>query len=135
MNKVMLLGRLTRDIELKHSNSGTAYASFNLAVNRKFKQEGQQDTDFISCKAFGKTAEFMAKYMGKGRQVAIEGRIQTGSYEREGTKVYTTDVIVDQAYFADSRQTAQDQNGQAALNEIEETDGFVPVDEDDTLPF
>ena len=110
MNRIVLLGRLTKDIELKYSQSGTAYCSFTLAVNRRGKDK---EADFISCKAFSKTAEFMAKYMSKGRQIALEGRIQTGSYDKDGTKVYTTDVICDNVYFADSAKNATNENPEA----------------------
>jgi single-strand DNA-binding protein len=102
MNKVIMIGRICKDIELRHSQGGMAYCSFTLAVNRRKKQGEEQQADFISCKAFGKTSEFLAKYMSKGRQIAVEGRLQTGSYDKDGTKVYTTDVICDNCYFADS---------------------------------
>ena len=87
----MILGRLTKDIE---SNSAGTCGSFTLAVDRKFKKDGEASVDFIRCKVFGKTLEIMTKFLSKGSQVAIEGRIQTGSYEKDGAKVFTTDVIV-----------------------------------------
>lgn len=113
MNKIMLIGRLTKDIELKQGNNAT-FSSFTLAVNRQYKKDGQPEADFISCKAFGKTAEFLGKYMSKGRQIAVEGRLQTGSYKnKEGATVYTTDVMVESVYFADSKQDKQEEHGDA----------------------
>ncbi len=113
MNKVIMIGRICKDIELKYSQGGMTYCSFTLAVNRRKKQGEEQQADFVSCKAFGKTSEFMAKYMGKGRQIAVEGRIQTGSYDKDGTKVYTTDVIVDNCFFADSAKNTTTENVEA----------------------
>ncbi len=109
MNKVILIGRLTKDPELKECKNGISACSFTLAVNRRFVKEGEErQADFIFCKAFGKTAEFCNNYYKKGQQVAISGRIQTGSYEKEGQKVFTTDVIVEEAYFADSKKEGPD---------------------------
>lgn len=99
MNKVILMGRVTKEIELKGTN--TLYCNFTLAVNRRSKEK---ETDFISCKAFGKTAESISKFVQKGQQIAIEGRIQIGSYEKDGNKVYVTDIIIDTFYFADSKK-------------------------------
>ena len=106
MNKVILIGRLTRDPEMRYSQgeNPTAISRYTLAVNRPFKQNGEQGADFISCIAFGNTAEFAEKYLAKGMRVAIEGRIQTGSYtNREGQKVYTTDVVVERQEFLEKR--------------------------------
>lgn len=114
----MLIGRITRDLELKGNE--TKVLGFGLAVNRKFKKDGEQEADFINCKAFGNTAEVMVNHLSKGRQIGIEGRIQCGSYEKEGQKIYTTEVIVDSFYFADSKK-----DGQAQEN----------VGEEDELPF
>lgn len=96
MNKWCGVGRLTRDPEMKVSQSGNGVVRFNLAVDRTRKVDGQPDADFISCVAFGNTAEFMDKYIKKGYLVSVEGRITTGSYEKkDGTKVYTTDIYCD----------------------------------------
>lgn len=122
MNSVNLLGRITKDLELK-GNGDVKVLSFSLAVNRSFKKEGQPSADFITCKAFGKTAEFITNYMAKGSQIAVEGRIQTGSYDnKEGNKVYTTDVIVDRCYFADSakKKEAEWTNAAENANDVEE---------------
>ena len=99
MNKVILIGRLTRDPEVRYSagENATAVGRYTLAVDRRFKQEGQQSADFISCVAFGKNAEFAEKYLRRGIKIVITGRIQTGSYtNKEGQKIYTTDVIVEE---------------------------------------
>ena len=128
MNKVLLLGRLTKDIELRYSQSGVAFASFTLAVPRKFSKEGEKkQSDFISCKVFGKTAEFMSKYLAKGSQIAIEGRLQTGSYEKDGVKHYTTDVMIESIDFADSKKSGGDAQ---EPNSLGVNDGS-----DDELPF
>lgn len=96
MNRVELVGRLTRDPEMRMSQSGMGVVRFSVAVNRTRKVEGQPDADFINCVAFGKTAEFMEKYVKKGYLVSVEGRIQTGSYEnQQGQRVYTTDIVCD----------------------------------------
>src|SRR5699024_1233399 len=105
MNRTVLIGRTTKDIELSYSPNGVAVAKFTLAVNRPFKNaNGERETDFITCVAFRKTAETMANYLTKGNQVGVEGRIQTGRYERDGKTVFTTDVSVDQFYFLESKK-------------------------------
>jgi len=108
MNRTVLIGRTTKDIELSYSPNGVAVAKFTLAVNRPFKNaNGERETDFITCVAFRKTAETMANYLTKGNQVGVEGRIQTGRYERDGKTVFTTDVSVDQFYFLESKKDKQ----------------------------
>lgn len=105
MNRADLIGRLTKDLELKRSQTGTAYVSFTLAVNRSRKQQGQPEADFIRCKAFGKTAENLARYMGKGQQIAVSGSIATGSYkDKDGRTFYTTDVLADEIQYLESRK-------------------------------
>lgn len=107
MNSVVLMGRITKDLELKDVGS-TTMVKFNLAVNRKKKDEA----DFINCVAFGKTADIICKYCKKGTQIVVEGRIQTGSYEKEGKKVYTTDVIVNNFYFTETRKDLEPEEEQ-----------------------
>ena len=104
MNKVVLMGRTTRDVEVRYSGE-TAVARMTLAVDRRIKKEPEgQQADFVSCVAFGKTAEFLSKYGIKGTKFAISGRIQTGSYtNRDGVKVYTTEVVVEEQEFAESK--------------------------------
>ncbi len=111
MNRVNLVGRLTKDIEIRTSPSGTIFGKGNIAVNRKFKnQNGEYEADFINLIAFNKTAELLSQYLGKGSQVGIDGRIQTGSYDnKDGKKVYTFDVVVDSITFLDSKKEQQEQ--------------------------
>ena len=109
MNKVILMGRLTRDPEVRYTqgDNASAVARFSLAVDRRFKKDGEQTADFINCVAFGKTGEFIEKYGRKGTKFVVEGRIQTGSYtNKDGQKVYTTDVVVEQVEFAESKSSA-----------------------------
>ena len=106
MNKVVLMGRLTRDPEVRYSQGekATAVARFSLAVQRRFKRDGEADADFINCVAFGRQAEFAEKYFRQGMRICISGRIQTGSYtNRDGVKVYTTDVVVEEQDFCESK--------------------------------
>ena len=115
MNKVILMGRLTRDPEVRYSagESGTAIARYTLAVDRRFKRDGEATADFISCVSFGRTAEFAEKYFRQGLKVLVAGRIQTGSYTNNaGQKVYTTDVIVEEQEFAEGKNSSQQDVGQ-----------------------
>ena len=110
MNKVILMGRLTRDPEVRYSQgeSATAVARFSLAVDRRFKRQGEADADFINCVSFGKTAEFAERYLKQGTKVVACGRIQTGSYtNKEGQRVYTTDVVVEELEFAESKAASE----------------------------
>ena len=107
MNSVQLIGRLTRDPEVRYTDGGLSIARFSLAVERRFKQENGADADFINIVSFGKTAEFIEKYFHKGMKVALNGRIQTGSYtDKDGKKVYTTDVIAENVEFCESKGTS-----------------------------
>lgn len=104
MNKIILIGRLTRDVEMHNSENNKAVARYTLAVNRPFRKNGEQQADFLPCIAFGKTAELAGQYLSKGMRVAIEGRVQTGSYtNQEGQKVYTTDVVTERLEFLEQR--------------------------------
>lgn len=109
MNKVILIGRLTAEPEIKSSTSGTTVARYKIAVDRQVKQEGQPTADFISCVAFGKSGDFAARYLHKGTKIAAEGRLQTGSYEKDGVKHYTTDVIVDRHEFCEPKASVESQ--------------------------
>lgn len=130
MNKVILIGRLTAEPEIRHTNSGKTVASYRLAVDRNVKSEGQPEADFINCTAWGKTGEFAEKYLRKGMKIAIEGRIQTGSYEKDSVKHYTTDIIVDRHEFCESKRSA-DSGGYA-----EPAQNFTEIDDDGSdLPF
>lgn len=148
MNKVILMGRLTRDPEVRYvngQNGSTAVARYTLAADRKFKQEGQQEADFISCVAFGKNGEFSEKYLHKGMKILVTGRIQTGSYtNKDGQKVYTTDIVVEEQEFAESKKgmsesdkDARDQEALQAAGYTDAGDGFMNIPEgiDEELPF
>ena len=144
MNKVILMGRLTRDPDVRYSQgaNATAVARYSLAVDRRFKRDGEPTADFINCVSFGRQAEFAEKYLKRGTKIAVTGRIQTGSYTRQdGTKVYTTDVVVEEQEFAESKNAS----AQGPANMPEErpdftasaSDGFmnIPDGVDDELPF
>lgn len=141
MNKVILMGRLTRDPEVRYSQgqNQTCIARYTLAVERRFKQEGQQSADFIGCVAFGKLGEFAEKYLKQGTKVAITGRIQTGSYtNRDGQKVYTTDVVVEEQEFAESKNAAGNRENAANTQQSQtDADGFMHIPEgiEEELPF
>lgn len=130
MNKVILIGRLVADPEIRYTQSGKAVASYRLAVDRPFKQDGQQEADFINCVAWGKTGEFAGNYLRKGTKIAVEGRIQTGSYEKDGVKHYTTDIVVDRHEFCESRSS-----GPAATANSNAGQAFTDMDDDGDLPF
>lgn len=139
-NKVILGGRLTATPELKNTNSGKTFCSFTLAVNRRFGNE--QATDFITCVAWNKTAEFISKYFTKGSALCIVGNIQTRSWEdQQGNKRFATDVVVDEAMFVDGKNDAgQPQANAAGQAYIPDAytapqGDFSPVSEDDDLPF
>lgn len=133
MNKVVLVGRLTRDPEVKYSNN-TAVTRFTLAINRNYKKDGQQqETDFINCVAFNKRAEAIANYVQKGHKLGVAGRIQTGSYtNQEGQRIYTTDVIVDEMEFLESKNSS---TSNSQPNPNADADGFTPIGDDDDIPF
>ena len=136
MNIVTLIGRLTRDPEIRYSQgtNTTCIARYTLAVDRKFKQEGQPTADFINCIAFGKLGEFAEKYLRKGIKIAVTGRIQTGSYKnKDGNTVYTTDVVVEEQEFCESKSQSNSQQQPAPSN----NDGFMSIPDgiEDGLPF
>ncbi len=141
MNKVILCGRLTAEPQVRCSQGENtmSVARYALAVDRRFKRDGEQNADFINCVAFGKQGEFAEKYLRKGMKIAVIGHIQTGSYiNKDGQKVYTTDVIVDEHEFVESKAASQ-QNQQAAGNGSMpvSSDGFmdIPDELDEELPF
>lgn len=153
MNKVILMGRLTKEPEVRYSQGAEplAIARYTLAVNRRFKRQGDPDADFIPCVAFGKAGEFTEKYFKKGQMVSVVGRLQVRSWEdNEGKKRWSTDVIVEEQYFAESKKESGEskpaaQNKPAAAPNkpakqmgLAEQEGFYPIDEsveDDDLPF
>ena len=137
MNKVIEIGRLTKDPEIRYSQGAntTCVARYTLAVDRKFKQEGQPNADFINCIAFGKLGEFAEKYLHKGVKIAVTGRIQTGSYKnKDGNTVYTTDVVVEEQEFCESKSQSNSQPQPAQSNDNSWMD--IPDNLDDSsLPF
>ncbi|MCC8044492.1 MAG: single-stranded DNA-binding protein [Clostridiales bacterium] len=153
MNKVILMGRLTRDPEVRYSagENSSAYARYTLAVDRRFRRDGnndQQTADFITCVVFGKGAEFAERYLRQGTKIVVTGRIQTGSYtNRDGQKVYTTDVVVEDQEFAESKAASQGQSGgysrpaapaaAPSPSEASAGDGFMNIPDgiDEELPF
>lgn len=145
MNKVILMGRLCSDPDIRYAQNENAMciARYRLAVDRRFKREGDEQTaDFISCVAFGKAGEFVEKYLHKGTKIAIVGRIQTGSYtNQEGQKVYTTDVVVEEQEFAESKSHSSEGSSapsSAPQNTGVDADGFMKVPDDisdEGLPF
>ena len=141
MNKAILVGRLTKDPELKTTGSGVSVCSFTIAVNRRFRNaEGNYDADFINCVAWRQQAEFLSKYFSKGRMVGICGSIQTRNYERDGQRVYVTEVVADEVSFVDSKGSADvapssmPQTGSNTTS-FGADDGFIPMPADDDLPF
>ena len=136
MNKVILIGRVVRDAEIRYSQgtSSTCIARYTLAVDRKFKQEGQSNADFINCIAFGKLGEFAEKYLHKGTKIAVTGRIQTGSYtNKDGQKVYTTDVVVEEQEFCESKSQSNSQPQSTPSNDNSWMN--IPDGVEDSLPF
>ena len=133
MNKVILIGRLTKDPELRFAaGSGTAVSRFTVAVNRQFKKD---ETDFINCVAFGKTAEFLEKYFKKGMAIGLTGHIQTGSYtNKDGQKVYTTDVIVEETEFVESKNASVNTTKDTSTYSAP-TSSVIVDDDDDSFPF
>lgn len=155
MNKVILMGRLARDPEVRYSSGAepVAVARYSLAVNRRFKRPGEPDADFINCVAFGKTGEFAEKFLKKGQMISVVGRLQVRSWDdQEGKKRWSTDVVVEEQYFAESKSSfeahrnaqpdmpqAQPMQAQPPVQNMgDAAEGFLPIDEsieDDDLPF
>lgn len=147
MNKVILMGRLTRDPEVWYSSgeNALAIARYTLAVDRRFRKDNEASADFIGCVAFGKGGEFAEKYLRQGTKIVVTGRIQTGSYtNREGQKVYTTEVVVEDQEFAESKAASQNNSQTSAGNRQQppppmptDKDGFMQIPDgiDEELPF
>ncbi len=145
INKAILMGRLTRDPELRHTNSGTAVCSFSIAINNGFGENAQ--TDFINCVAWNKTAEFVSKYFSKGKMIIVIGRISTRSWDGpDGKKNYATEVVANEVAFGESKRDSGDNGsspsfgGSSASESVPampamDDGGFSPLDTDDDLPF
>lgn len=146
MNKVILMGRLTRDPEMRQTPNGVAVCSFSIAVNRRFAKEGQQNADFINCTAWRQQAEFICKYFQKGSMIAVVGNLQSRSWEnQEGKRQYSTDVVVDEVYFTGSKGDSQGSSeGYYAPQQPKADNSFSDIDamgfhtmdgSEDDLPF
>ncbi len=143
MNKVIFMGRLTRDPEVRYGNNGNAVAGFSLAVDRRFKRDGQPTADFFNCSAFGKTAEFCEKYLHKGSKVVLDGEIQNDNYEdKNGTKHYGMKIIVSTIEFAESKRAAEENGNYSEpsnepTSDVPADDGFMKIPDgiDEELPF
>ena len=140
MNKVVLMGRLTRDPEVRYTNgdNSMAIARYTLAINRRTSRDGEQNADFISCVTFGKNAEFAEKYLKQGMKIAVVGKIQTGSYtNKDGQRVYTTDVVVDEQEFAESKASQQQAQNNKPQPAPENADSFMDIPDGigEDLPF
>lgn len=134
LNKVVLCGRLTADVELKQTQSGVAVCSFTLAVNRKFVKEGGQQADFITVVAWQKTAEFISKYFKKGNSLCVVGSIQTRSWkDNNGNSRSATEVVADEAMFVDSK--SDNNQGATYIPEAYTKPSYEEVKQDDDLPF
>lgn len=138
MNKVILMGRLTRDPEVRYaSGDNLAIARYTLAVDRRFHRDGEATADFINCVTFGRAAEFAEKYLRQGTKIAVSGRIQTGSYtNRDGHKVYITEVVVDEQEFAEGKNAGSGSSHQQPAPETD-PDGFMNIPEgiEEEMPF
>lgn len=136
MNKVILMGRLVKDVELKYTGNNIAISTFTLAVNRRYAKQGEQrQADFINCKAFNKTAEFINNYFKKGSMLGIVGRLEIRTWDdQEGKRHYFTEIMVDEPYFTGEKKEEGQQ--QQSKPQAQNQDEFYPVsDEDDELPF
>ncbi len=139
MNKVILIARLTKDPDVRYTqaNEPMAIARYTLAVDRRGKKDGEQTADFINCVAFGKQGEFAEKYLCKGMKIAVVGRIQTGSYtdKETGKKVYTTDVVVDEHEFVESKASNGSESRPAPAQQSGDDFMSLPDDFGEELPF
>lgn len=138
MNKWFGIGRLCSDVDVRTSQDGKEIAKYRLAVNRTYSKDGQQEADFLNCVVFGKGAEFAKNYLQKGTKVAIEGRIQTGSYDKDGVRVYTTDIVVERCEFCESKNRSDNAESayiQQERQAIREAQSEFMVVNDEELPF
>lgn len=141
LNKVILMGRLTRDPEVRYKQDAEpmAIARYSLAVEKRFKREGEQKADFIPCVAFGKQGEFAERYFRKGQLVSVAGRLQVRNWDdNEGKKRVTTEVVIEEQYFAESKKDEEKTYNQAVKEKNKAPEGFSPIDEnieDEDLPF
>ena len=131
MNKVILMGRLTKDPEVNYTNGGKTIGKFSIAVDRRFKSEGQPEADFFNCTTFGKQAEFVEKYLKKGTKILLGGQVQNNNYtNKDGVAVYSVQIIVDEIEFAESKKTQEGNSGKGSSDFMS-----IPDDSADELPF
>ena len=137
INKVILSGRLTRDVETRYSSNGNAYSTFSLAIDRRFQRQGEErQTDFLNIVTFNKTAEFVKKYFVKGQLALVSGSIQTRSWDGpDGQKRYATDIIAEEVNFVGSKKDNPQGGEQTGSTKPADDDGFMPIDDDDKLPW
>ena len=140
LNKAILCGRLTKAPEETVTQSGTVVSRFSIAIDRRYQKQGEErQTDFINIVAFGKTAEFVGRYFGKGSPIIVVGSIQTRSYEKDGQKRYATEIIADEVSFAGSKKDNQPTEASADADPLDglitASEGFAPVEDDEDLPF
>ena len=143
MNKVILMGRLTKDPDVRYTQGQEpmCIARYTLAVDRKISRNSNNNADFIPCVCFGKSAEFVEKYLKKGTKMAVVGRIQTGNYtNKDGVKVYTTEIVIEEQEFAESKNASSGGQNQAPQQQKAQDDGLdgfmdIPDGIDDELPF
>jgi single-strand DNA-binding protein len=137
LNKIAIMGRLTKDVELRHTNNGTAVASFTLAVDRDFKsKDGNKETDFIDCVAWKNTADFVSNHFSKGRMAVVEGRLQSRKWtDKDGNKRTAYEIMVESIYFGDSK-TESKTDGKPTINAYYADTKFAEIDDDDSdIPF
>ena len=139
MNKWFGMGRLTRDPEIRYGQSGGCIAKYSIAVDRRYKQNGETQTDFFNLTSFGKQGEFVEKYLHKGTKILVEGELHNNNYtNKNGEKVYATDIVTSSVEFAESK-AASERNGGGGGNTAEQPqedeDGFMPMGDDEPLPF
>lgn len=134
MNRVLMMGRLTKDPDIRMTQNNKAVASFTIAVDRRFKQDGQPTADFFNCTAFGKTAEFVEKYLTKGVKVVICGELRNNHYEKDGVKHYSEQIMIESIEFAESKRAQEENAGNVAPTQ---NDAFMNVPDaiEDELPF
>ena len=144
MNKVILMGRLTRDPDVRYSQgqNSTAVAKISVAVDRRFKRDGQPDADFFNCTCFGKQAEFIEKYLQKGTKVVLSGRIENDTYEKDGVKHYGVQIMIEEIEFAESKSSGSQNTGSAGTASSNNAgsasdDRFMNIPDgiDDEMPF
>lgn len=139
LNKIIVMGRIVRDLELRRTNNGVSVISMTLAVDRDFKgKNGEKETDFIDVVAYRNTAEFLSKYFGKGRMAVVEGRLQIREWEKDGVKRKAAEIVADSVYFGDSKRDEDRpyMGGGRRANDAEMADmEFAEIDSDDSLPF